>query len=185
MRGMINETWMSYNEYYMIFNNGLLYDLALRRCALRPIHSLRAASPPLSNGVHASVSNIALAHFLYYIRKYEFVVGWYPGIYISASCNNLGITCQICTCIDINIMPTKVTWHVPFLILSVCLRQCTYSTSCSNSPICRIMVKIRTAEFSKEKKFLKLASTSMFLPIKSSLIHWVLHTNKCTNCIIH
>ena len=115
MRGMINETWMSYNEYYMVFNIGMLYDLVLHRCALRPIHCLRAASPWLSNGVHASGSNIALVHFLYYVRKYGFVVWWYPCIYISVSCNNFGITWQIFTWIGINIMPTKVTWRVSHL----------------------------------------------------------------------
>jgi len=158
MRGMINETWMSCNEYYMVFIIGLLYDLVLHRCALRPIHSLRAASPWLSNGVHASGSNIALANFLYYIIKYGFVVGWYPCIYVSVSCNNFGITWQICTWIGINIMPTKVTWHVLLLILSVYLRQCIYNSSCSNSHICHIIIKLRAAEFSKEEKVLKTSS---------------------------
>jgi len=142
----------------MVFNIDLLYDLVLRRCPLRPIHSLRAASPWLSNGVHANGSNIALVHFLYYIRKYEFIVGWYPCIYISVACNNLAITWQICTWIGINIIPTKVTWHVLLLMFFVGLRPCIYNSSCFNSHIRRIMIKLRAAEFSKEEQVLKTSS---------------------------
>jgi len=155
MRGMIKRTWMSYNGYYMVFNIGLLYDLVLHRCAMRPIHSLRAATPWLTNGVHANVSNISLVHFLYYIRKYEFIVWWYPCIYISVACNDLGITWQICTWIGINTMPTKVNWHVLFLMFFVGLRPCIYKSSSFNSQICRIMIKLRAAEFSKEEQVLK------------------------------
>jgi len=157
MRVMIKWTLMSYNGIYMVFNIGLLYDLVLRRCALRPIHSLRAASPWQSNGVHANGSNISLVHFLYYIRKYEFIIWWYPCIYISVASNNLGITWQICTWIGINIMPTKVTWHVLLLMFFVGLRLCIYNI-CFNSHICRIVIKLRAAEFSKEEQVLKTSS---------------------------